>query len=136
MIFNLFILLAQGQNVQKNHDGESYGKIAGLFDSYSENDERALVFVQMYIDKAKKEGNYQKLIRGYEEAIYYNKHIATKLLYADSMIYIARKYSDYDQIARAYLGKGIIYFYNRRQYKPALDLYLIAYNNSKKSGDE
>ena len=136
MIFNLFILLAQGQNVPKNHQGESYGKIAGLFDSYSENDERALVFVQMYIDKAKKEENYQKLIRGYEEAIYYNKRIAAKLLYADSAIYTARKSRDHDQIARAYLGKGIIYFYNRRQYKPALDLYLTAYNNSKKSTDE
>lgn len=136
MIFNLFILLAQGQNARKFHQGESYGKIAGLFDSYSENDERALVFVQMYIDKAKRERNYQKLIRGYEEAIYYNKTIATKLLYADSTILTAQQHKDYDQIARAYLGKGIIYFYNRRQYKPALDLYLIAYNNSNKSTDE
>ncbi|MEN2436485.1 helix-turn-helix domain-containing protein [Weeksellaceae bacterium A-14] len=136
IIFNLLLLLIDGQNPKNKWQGESYEKIAGLFNSYSENDENALVFVKMYIDKAKKEGDYKKLIRGYEEAIYYNENVDHKLSYADSTIIIAKKYKDNDQISRAYLGKGIIYFYNRRQYKPALNLYLIAFNFSQRSNDE
>lgn len=136
IIFNLFLSLIYGQNGQEKLREESYEKIAGLFDAYPENDEKALLFVKMYIDKAKKENDYKKLIRGYEEAIYYNKNIDHKLSYADSTIITAKKYNDNDQISRAYLGKGIIYFYNRRQYKFALDLYLIAFSFSKESLDD
>ncbi|MEC3874919.1 MULTISPECIES: helix-turn-helix domain-containing protein [Chryseobacterium] len=124
--------LIQGQNLNE----QSYKNISGLFNSYSENDERALVFVNLYISKAKKDHNYKKLIRGYEEAIYYSRDVNRKLLYADSTIITAIQNKNDDDISRAYLGKGIIYYYNRRQYKPALEQYLIAFKFSKNSKDD
>lgn len=131
LIFNLFFSVLYGREQQR-----SYKEISALFEGYTENDERAMVFVNLYIEKAKKDRNYKKLIRGYEEAIYYTKKSARKLSYADSTIVTALKSNDPDQISRAYLGKGIVYYYNRRQYKPALDEYLKAFKYSKNSEDD
>lgn len=131
LILNLFLSVVYGQEQQR-----SYKEISALFEAYPENDERAMVFVNLYIEKAKNDGNFKKLIRGYEEAIYYTKKSEKKLSYADSTIVTALKSNDYDQISRAYLGKGIIYYYNRRQYKPALNEYLKAFKYSKDSEDE
>ncbi len=136
IIFNLILLSIQGQERQEKYSKESYDKIYGLFESYSENDDRAMSFVNRYIDKAKNERNLSKLIEGYEEAIYYNKSIDRKLSYADSTIITAKKYNNPSQISRAYLGKGIIYYYNRRQYRLALDQYLLAFKFSKDSKDD
>lgn len=131
LIVSLLASSLQGQEIQQ----QSYKEISRLIDSYSENDERAMVFVKMYIDKAKNDHNLKKLIRGCEEAIYYSKETSRKLSYADSAIVTAVKSNDQDQIARAYAGKGIIYYYNLRQYKKALDEYLIAFKYSKNSKD-
>jgi len=131
LIFNLFWCFIDGHQFPKR----SYKEIAALFNAYKENDERAMVFVNLYLKKAKNERNLNKLIRGYEEAIYYSEEPERKLLYADSAIVYAVKSGDDDKIARSYLGKGIVYYYNRRQYKPALDEYLIAFKYSKSSKD-
>ncbi|UCA61745.1 helix-turn-helix domain-containing protein [Chryseobacterium rhizoplanae] len=129
------MLLIQGQKRIEKYQEDSFKKISGLIETYSENDDRAMVFVRMYIEKAKKECDYKELIQGYEEAIYYSKSIDQKLIYADSTIIAAKKYNNQDQISRAYLGKGIIYYYNKRQYKSALDEYLLAFQFSKDSKD-
>lgn len=131
LIFNLFWCFIDGYQSPER----SYKEISALFDAYPENDERAMVFVNLYIKKAKKEHHLKKMIRGYEEAIYYSGKVERKLLYADSAIALALQSGDHDQISRAYVGKGIIYYYNRRQYKPALKEYLTAFKYSKNSGD-
>lgn len=105
-------------------------------DAYAENDKRAFSFVERYISKAKSEKNNKRLIKGYEHAIYYSSNVNEKLIYADSAISTALKNDDADLISRAYLGKGIIYYYNRRQYKPALDYYINAFQYSKNSSDD
>lgn len=131
LIFNLFWCFIDGHQYPER----SYKEIASLFNAYQENDERAMVFVNLYLKKARNEHNLKKMIRGYEEAIYYSEKPERKLLYADSAIIYAIKSHDSDQIARSYLGKGIIYYYNHRQYKPALDEYLTAFRYSKNSQD-
>lgn len=137
ILFNLLLLFVQGQKrLHTSDEEESYKKLSGLFNAYSENDERALKYVKLYIDKAKRERNFRELISGYEEAIYYNKEINRKLSYADSAVIIALQIHDPDQISRAYLGKGIIYYYNRRQYKQALEQYLLAFKFSKDTNDD
>lgn len=132
LIFNLFFLFIDAQELQNL----TYKNISELYEGYPENDSRAMVFVNRYIEKAKKEGDLQKQVRGYEEAIYYTKDVNSKLSYADSAIAVASKTNDSDIISRAFLGKGIIYYYNNRQYKNALDLYLKAYKFSKNSKDD
>lgn len=121
----------KGQVLEK----ESFKKISGLMDSYSESDGRAFPFVDVFISKAKKENNNERLIKGYEHAIYYSSDVDKKLLYADSAIAVAIKFKNTDLISRAYVGKGIIFYYNRRQYKPALDQYIKAFQYSKNSKD-
>ncbi|WES98304.1 helix-turn-helix domain-containing protein [Chryseobacterium arthrosphaerae] len=130
IIFIFFVSFFQSQETQN-----SYKKLSSLFNSYQENDERALVFVKMYIEKAKSENNYLKLIAGYEEAIYYSNTPQRKLIYSDSTIVTALKSKNKDQISRAYLGKGIIYYYNSRNFKKALENYLMAFKYSKNSED-
>lgn len=131
VIFNLFCCFIDTHQFPER----SYKEISALISAYKENDERAMVFVDLYLNKARDEDNLKRLIRGYEEAIYYSKMPERKLLYADSAIIFAMKSGDQDQIARSYLGKGIVYYYNRRQYKPALDEYLLAFKYSKNSKD-
>ncbi len=130
LMFVLPLSVTQGQQKQN-----SYRKLSSLFNSYDENDERALVFVNKYIGKAKSEKNVLKLIAGYEEAIYYSSNPQRKLLYADSAIRVALHSKNPDQISRAYLGKGIIYYYNTGNIKKALGEYLIAFRYSKHSED-
>lgn len=113
----------------------SYKKLSSLINAYAENDERAMVFVNMYIDKAKKESNDLKVIAGYEEAVYYSRNPQRKLIYADSAVIISKRINNDDQIARAQLGKGIIYYYNIRNFKKALEQYIIAFKYSKYSTD-
>lgn len=131
LILALFVNLFHSQE-QEN----SYKKLSALFNSYPENDERAMVYVNMYIGKAKKEHDFNKVIAGYEEAIYYSNTAERKLRYGDSAIVAAVKSTDNDQISRAYLGKGIIYYYNIRNHKKALEEYLKAFGYSKNSNDE
>jgi len=113
----------------------TYKELSTLFNSYSENDERAMVYVNLYIDKARKEQNLKKLIAGYEEAIYFTGKPEKKLQLGDSIIIIAKKSGNSDQISRAYLGKGIIYYYNIRNFRKALEEYLKAFQYSKNSDD-
>lgn len=131
LILTLYLNFFSGQQQQQY----SYQKLANLFDVYPENDQRALVFVQMYIEKARKENNLGKLIQGYEEALYYNSSIKKKLNYSDSAILKAKQSGNADRISRAYLGKGIVYYYNEKNYKKALNEYLRAYQFAADSKD-
>lgn len=58
-----------------------------------------------------------------------------KLKYADSTIVAAKISNDNDLITKAYLGKGIIYYFNLKKYKHALDEYIKAYQYSINSND-
>lgn len=113
----------------------SYTQLNELFDAYPENDERAMVFVNMYISKAKKENKFSKLIAGYDEATYYNRSVIRKIKYADSAVSMALKTKDADLISMSYLKRGIIYYYNKRDYHKALQEYLTAFKNAKDTED-
>lgn len=114
----------------------TYDDIRKRYKIYEQNDERALPVVRLFINKAKKENNYEKLVKGYEDAFYYSNYATLKLKYADSCINASLKTNDNDLISRSYLGKGTIYYFNLKRYQPALDEYLKAYEYSKKGTDE
>lgn len=132
LIFNLLSFFMMAQDSEKL----TYKTISDLYAGYPENDERAMVFVNRYIEKAKKEHCLNKQIIGYEEAIFYTKNIDRKLSYADSAISVALQAKVPDVVSRSYLGKGIIYYYNKRQYKQALEQYLKAYQWSQNSDND
>lgn len=127
------VLLLTGIKAQKQP--YSYAQLSDALDAYSENDERGMVFVNLYIAKAKKEEKISKLIAGFDEAVFYSRSVDQKLKYADSAIAVSSKTKDADLISWAYLKKGIIYYYNKRDYRKALQQYLIAFKNAKHTKD-
>ena|SRR6218665_3959525 len=129
----LFLIFCNFKSQEQNQ--LTYSNLTDLFDAYPENDERALVYVDMYIAKAKKEKKFSKLIAGYDEAEYYSKSVDKKLQYADSAVVVALKSKDADLISTSYLKRGIIYYYNLRDYRKALQEYLLAFKNAKSTKD-
>ncbi|MFC4163880.1 helix-turn-helix domain-containing protein [Epilithonimonas zeae] len=99
------------------------------------NDERALPYVHQYIAEAKKQNDFKYLAQGFKDAIFYSADEQVKLMYADSTIIAALKTKDNDLISNAYLGKGIIYYFNFKQFEQALNEYLKAYQYIEKSND-
>lgn len=102
----------------------------------SENDEKALPFVNAYLNKAKKEKNYEKVFQGYQDAAFYSSDKAVKLNYTDSCVNYVLKSNNNELISSAYLEKGVIYYFFYKQYQPALNEYLKAYEYSKNIGDD
>lgn len=113
-----------------------YDEVLNRLENYSQNDEGAFLHLNRFIYKAKKENNLHRLFQGYKEATYYSADKNVKIKYSDSCISVAHKTHDNDLISSAYLGKGIVYYFNYRQYVKALNQYLIAYDYSEKGADE
>lgn len=138
-IFNKFLLsllILTFCNLKSQYaDQYTYAQLTDLFDVYPENDERAMVFVNMYISKAKKEEQFSKVIEGYEEAVYYSRSVEKKVKYADSAVAVALKMNDPDMISTAHLKRGIVFYYNKRDYRMALQEYLTAFKNAKDTKD-
>ena len=115
---------------------ESFIDIRSQYENLRKNDIRALPYVSNYIRKAKVEANYVELTQAYRDAVMYSPNETTKLVYSDSMIYAAEKSRDNSLMTLAYLGKGIIFYFNYKKFEPALDQYLKAYEYSKKTDDK
>ncbi len=98
------------------------------------DDSGAMPYVKLYIQKARSENNFPKLIQGYRDGRQFDYR--NKIKYADSALTVSLKHGTKDDISRDYLSKGIIYYFYQKNYKPALDQYLKAYEYSKGSGDE
>jgi len=138
-IFNKFLLsllILIFCNLKSQYtDQYTYAQLTALFDAYPENDERAMVFVHMYISKAKKEEHFSKLIAGYEEAVYYSRSVEKKIKYADSTVVVALRMNNPDKISASHLKRGIVFYYNKRDYRKALQEYLTAFKNAKNTKD-
>lgn len=113
-----------------------YDEVLNRLENYSQNDEAAFLYLNKFINQAKKENNLHKLFQGYKEATYYSADKNVKIKYSDSCISTALKTQDNDLISSAHLGKGIVYYSNYRQYVKALNQYLIAFDYSEKGADE
>lgn len=105
------------------------------YESKPENDFTALPLVRQYIIKAKREKDYLRLVQGYKDGILYSSKANDKLKYSDSTIWASKLTRNNDQISRAYLAKGVVYYFNFKKYQLALDEYLKAYEYSKNVND-
>lgn len=134
--FSLFLLIFFNllhSNIKKD---ESFENIRKKYERYEENDDSAFYHINQYINKAKKEKNYAKLVQGYKDAVFYSSRNENKLAYADSTISAAKLSGNKELISMAYLGKGIVYYFNYKKYQLALNEYLQAYQYSKTIQDE
>lgn len=106
------------------------------YENMPENNVDALPLVYNYLKKAKQEKNYKKIFQGYQDAAFYSSNKFQKLKYADSCVVSVLPSGDNELISHAYLEKGVIYYFFYKQYKPALNEYLKAYEYSKNIKDD
>ncbi|WP_312902753.1 helix-turn-helix domain-containing protein [Chryseobacterium taichungense] len=113
-----------------------YYHLRNKYEDFAENDSKAFPYIQPYINKAKKEKNYEKLVQGYKDAVFYSFFDDQKLKYADSMVWAANLSRDKDLLIIAHIDKGVIYYYNYKKYQLALNEYLEAYQYSKNTTND
>ncbi|SEM67632.1 Helix-turn-helix domain-containing protein [Chryseobacterium taichungense] len=113
-----------------------YYHLRKKYEDFAENDSKAFPYIQPYINKAKKEKNYEKLVQGYKDAVFYSFFDDQKLKYADSMVWAANLSRDKDLLIIAHIDKGVIYYYNYKKYQLALNEYLEAYQYSKNTTND
>lgn len=112
----------------------TFSEIRKNYEKMTIDDMDAMPYVKLYIQKAKNENNFQRLIQGYRDGRQFDYH--NKMKYADSAIAVSLKHGASDDISKDYLSKGIIYYFYQKKYKLALDQYLKAYQYSKGSEDK
>ena len=113
---------------------KSYADIRKVYEKMNIDDIKAMPQVRLYIQKAKKEANGEKLIQGYRDGRQFD--YGSKMKYADSAIAASITHGSTDDISSDYLSKGIIYYFYHKNYKAALDQYLKAYQFSKSTDNQ
>lgn len=94
---------------------------------------KAAVYMYAYLNKARNEHNWKEMVNAYQGLLHQSPD-NLRLVYADSMIYSAKKSNDDALIGSAYLSKGIVYYGQKKQIM-ALDNYLIANSYISKTKD-
>ncbi|WP_312508918.1 AraC family transcriptional regulator [Chryseobacterium culicis] len=112
-----------------------YYLIQRQYENRAENDSSALPFVRKRIFKAKREKNDLQLYIGYKDARYHSPDGNVKLKYADSTIAVAVKLKNDSLLSSAYLSKGVVFYFNFKKYKLALNEYLKAFEKNRNSTD-
>ena len=72
-IYLIFIgIFIQGQNL-KTSDNESFVELRKNYENMPENDKRALPYINIYLKKAKRENDYEEILQGYQDAVFFQK---------------------------------------------------------------
>lgn len=129
------LLFFAGLLVAQKGSREPYERIIRRFVHLPINDSAALPKIRVLIALAKKEKNAAELTKAYHDALHYTPSENLKLRYADSAITAAHLSCQDDLIATAHLGKGIVYYFNFKRYRNALQEYLIAMGYAERTKD-
>lgn len=127
----LLLLFCYTANAQKNHfkvpdslKKKNYEYLDDKIYDFRKDSIKASVYAYALLNKAKSEQNWKEIIHGYQNLLHLSPH-RLRIVYADSMVYAAKKSNDNELIGSSYLSKGIVYFQQRMQ-RQAMDNYLIA----------
>ncbi|MDI1303318.1 MAG: AraC family transcriptional regulator [bacterium] len=102
---------------------------------YKEKDSiKERLYALSWLAKAKQEKNFSQMALAYKALIYKNDK-KLRLIYADSMVSIAKRTSDIELIGSVYMTRGAVY-YDRKEQMKALDNYLIADEYISKTNDQ
>ncbi len=134
LLFIIFLVIFKLFFSQEGYS--DYYKLRVKYENFEENNTEAFPFIQPYINKAKREKNYDKLVQGYKDGVFYASSNEKKLIYADSTIWAAKLSGDRDLISTAYLEKGVVYYYHYKRFQAALNEYLKAYEYSKNTKND
>lgn len=138
MIKKLFFIFFTGcvQLFFAQQSDIEFDRLRSKYENIEENDVRAFPFIQPYINKGKKEKNYERLVQGYKDGIFYSSLNGEKLKYADSMVWTANESGIEDLKVIAHIDKGVVYYYHYKKFQLALNEYLEAYKYSKNSKND
>jgi len=103
-------------------------------DNFEKDSSKMSIYLHTYLQKAKTENNWEEIVKGYQNLM----HAAPEKLrtiYADSMVYSAKKSNNDILIGSAFLTKGIVY-YSLKQHSSALDNFIIANSYISKTNDD
>ncbi len=140
-LFNKFLIffsfLVLGLVWEKAVPEKDYNALRQQYISLQENNTAAFDNgLDAFIAKAIKEKNYEKMAQGYDDAIFFTSDRNQKLNYANEAIKNALISKNKDTIGSAYLRKGVIYYNHFRQFKKALNEYLLAYRYLESSNNK
>lgn len=134
VLYFLLVFSAFSQLLYSQNSPATFSEIRKSYEKKEIDDSSAMPDVRRYIRKAKSESNYHNLIQGYRDGRQFDyQH---KILYADSALAASRQHGTRDDISRDYLSKGIIYYFYQKNYRQALNEYMMAYQYSKGTDDQ
>ena len=113
--------------------GKNYDYLFERAEALEKDKVKQSLYLRTFLVKATSENNSEEIVNGYKNYVHYSPE-NLKLVYADSMIYAAKKSGDNALIGSAYLSKGIVY-YAQKKHNYALNNYLIANNFISKTND-
>ncbi|RXM48055.1 helix-turn-helix domain-containing protein [Flavobacterium sp. YO12] len=138
LLFLLFFYLASAQkNNWKIPDSlkkKKYEYLDNRFYDLKRDSTSAAVYAYTYLHKAQNEKNWKEIISGYQNLVLISPP-KQRIMYADSMIYTAKKTNDNKLIGGAFLSKGTVYYGMKKQ-QEALDNYLTAHNYISRTKDQ
>ncbi|WDF66104.1 AraC family transcriptional regulator [Flavobacterium sp. KACC 22763] len=138
LLFLLFFYLASAQkNSWKIPDSlkeKNYEYLDSRFYALKKDSASAALYAFAYLYKAQNEKNCKEIIGGYQNLALISP-AKQRLMYADSMIYAAKKSNDSRLIGGAYLSRGTVYYGMKKQ-QEALDNYLTANSYISKTNDQ
>lgn len=138
LLFLLFFYTASAQKsnfkIPDSLKKKDYEYLDDKIYDFRKDSIQASVYAYALLNKAKSEQNWKEIINGYQNLLHLSPQ-RMRIVYADSMIYAAKKSNDNELIGSSYLSKGIVYFQQRIQ-RQAMDNYLMANSYISKTNNE
>lgn len=121
------IFIPGGLFAQKNQDSlskYSYLELDDLIHSSKNDTVKNTVYLNYYLQKAKRENNNKEMALYYKNYVFYQKQ-ENRIAFIDSAFQYAYKTNDKALIGDTYLAKGVVY-HNIKDYRQTLNNYLKA----------
>jgi AraC-like DNA-binding protein len=126
-----FLIAQKGPDTLSN---KSYEYLNNKITQYENDSLNLWVYLNASLAKSKQENNSKRVIEAYENMACLS-HGKFGLRYTDSLVLFGKKKHNDKYLASAYIIKGTLY-YSWKQYKKALDNYLIANTIAEKTKDD
>lgn len=126
LIYSL-IFVSGGVFAQKSQDSlskYSYLELDDLIHSSKSDTVKNTVYLNYYLQKAKKENNNKEIALYYKNYVFYQKQ-GNRIAFIDSAFHYAYKTNDKALVGDTYRAKGLVY-YNVKDYRQTLNNYLKA----------
>lgn len=135
LIYSL-IFVSGGLFAQKSQDSlskYSYLELDDLIHSSKNDTVKNTVYLNYYLQKAKKEDNNKEIALYYKNYIFYQKQ-RNRIAFIDSAFHYAYKTNDKALVGDTYRAKGLVY-YNVKDYRQTLNNYLKANDYISQTND-